>query len=125
MLTGPDRLGFMLQLAVALGIGLFDGLWDVHSGRRPLRIEVGPHPKGKRRPCAYLVQLLDRIFLPLATAVALSLAFQYVLRGTRRFGSMLAFAIVLVGLPYLIARELGSRIDLHWLHWHRRHQHRA
>jgi len=116
MLTGPGHFRFLLQPAFAILIGVLDGRRDSHTGRGPFGRWVWSRPgieRGQR-----LVEGLRRLVVPLCLALGLSLVFQYVNRRSLHLIPALVAAIVLVALPYLIARGLGCRADLRW---HRTH----
>jgi hypothetical protein len=120
MMVGPGHLRFLVQPAVAVLLGLRDGRIDSHAGLRPFGVEL--RAKQGREQWAHLKQALRRVVVPLCLAILLSLIFQFVIRGRSRLIPALAFASMLVALPYLIARGIANRIDSFW---HRTHPRRA
>jgi hypothetical protein len=123
MMTGAGHLRFLLQPLMAIVFGVVAGLHDSHTGRSPFRQRAAG--QGRRAQARTLKEELDRMTVPLLLAIALSLVFQHVNRHSVRLWPALAAAIVLVALPYLVARELSCRVDMAWQLRHPRRSDRA
>lgn len=106
MLSGPGSMRFYLQPAIAVLLGIRDGLRDKRAGRPPFLLEVFIH-SGRRRET--LSEAMRRIALPLGVATAASLFFQHIIRGKAHLWQGIAYAILFVALPYGIVRGLTNR----------------
>ncbi len=102
MYGGPGHLRFFVQPAIALLLGVREGVRDRRAGRTPFLLALARHE-------ARLRDGLRVIALPLAVAVAASFLFQYLIRARLRPLPALLYAAVFVALPYLIARALTNR----------------
>ncbi len=102
MISGPGSFRFLVQPLVAILLGIRDGRLDSHAGA----------------PMPTLRNALRRIAVPMCVAAALSLVFQFVILKEVRLLPAIAFSVVLVALPYMIARASSQRADTRW---HRTH----
>lgn len=110
MLGGPGAFRVLVQPAIALLLGILDGRADSHAGRAPALSQA---PRAGR-------SVPERIVVPLLLAMGLSLLFQFVILGKARLWAALAFAMLFVALPYVLARGLARRVDARWHRTHRR-----
>jgi hypothetical protein len=114
MMTGAGGMRFLLQPLVAIVVGVLMGRRDSHEGRGSFWHGVRSRREGEHP----LFEGLKRVAVPFFLALVLSLVFQFVnMRNVRLVNAVVA-AIVLVAVPYVISRDLSSRVD-HW--WHRTH----
>jgi hypothetical protein len=114
MTTGAGAMRFFLQPLIAIVVGALMGRLDSHSGRGPYFHWVAARRQGEHP----LLQGLKRVAVPLCLAVGLSLFFQYINVGSVRLLHALMAALFLVAVPYVLARDITSRIDGAW---HRTH----
>lgn len=118
MWSGAGHLRFFIQPLLAIVIGVIQGVHDSHAGQGPFLMEARSRAGAERR--RYWLEGLRRIVVPLCLAVGLSLIFQYFNRHDVHLVTALLAAVLLVALPYLIARGLGCRVDLRWHKTHPR-----
>ena len=106
MLSGPGSLRFILQPLVAIVLGLRDGRSDSSAGRPPYLYALffTRDVRGEEVKTA-----LRTLTTPLAVAVILDAALQYVIFGSVRLWQALAVGTVLIALPYVLARGLTGR----------------
>ena len=106
MLSGPGSLRFILQPLVAIVLGLRDGRSDSSAGRPPYLYGLffTRDVRGEEVKTA-----LRTLTTPLAVAVILDAALQYVIFGSVRLWQALAVGTVLIALPYVLARGLTGR----------------
>jgi hypothetical protein len=107
MWSGAGRLRFFLQPAVALMIGLLGGLSDARMGRPPYLLDL-VRERGHRAEKLRL--LLKRLAVPLSIAIAMSVVFQLVNRGTVSWLAALGFGVFFILLPYVVARGTSNRV---------------
>jgi hypothetical protein len=110
MLAGPGAFRVIVQPAIAILLGILDGRADSHAGRTSA---FSPGTGAGRF-------VPERIVAPLLLATGLSVLFQFVILGEARLWVAVAFAMVFVALPYLLARALARRVDARWHRTHRR-----
>jgi hypothetical protein len=108
MLHGPGSLRVFIQPAIALLLGVRDGINDWALGRGPYLITIF---RQRKRGTVLLRQGLRAIALPLCIAVAASLLFQYLIRARMRFVPALLYAILFVAIPYMLARAVANRVE--------------
>jgi hypothetical protein len=118
MLTGPGHLRVLVQPTLAILLGIVDGRKDSHAGQRPFGVVLRAKRGAER--WTYLKQNLRRVLVPLCLAIILSMVFQYVVRRSIHLLPAFLFAILLVALPYVLARGIANRIDVRWHHRHPR-----
>jgi hypothetical protein len=111
MWEGPGHLRFLVQPTLAILLGILDGRQDARRGLGPFGAQVVRGPSGERRQ--KVGEAIRRLAFPLVMAVLLSAVFQWVI--VKRFHPLasLAFAVLLVALPYSLARGLANRATRH------------
>jgi len=103
---GPGAFRFVLQPAIAIALAIRDGLRDARAGDRPFvyRLMFAP---GERR--GLLHSAWRTVALPLLVAFVVDSVLQMILTGHYRARASVAVGLLLVGLPYTIARGLACR----------------
>ena len=106
-LSGPGRLRFLLQPAVAIFLGFRGGIGDARAGRPPYLVGVFFHSEHRREYLRTgLVAIRDIVALSIVLdAVAQLLIFRQV-----HPGAALVVGPVLISFPYIAARGAGSRL---------------
>ena len=105
--TGPGRLRFILQPAIAILLGLRGGLADARTGNPPflfgLLFDAGRRRELLRSGFATIRNLL-------AFGIILDIVFQLVLYGSVHPGAAVLIGPILICAPYAIARALTTRV---------------
>jgi hypothetical protein len=106
-LTGPMHFRLILQPLVAIALGIRDGLKDARAGRPPFVTDLIVRPEGRKRQ---LKQALKAISKPLIIAIILDAVAQYLMLGTIYPGAAVFVGVVIMAVPYSLARGLTNRI---------------
>jgi hypothetical protein len=106
-LTGPMHFRLILQPLVAIALGIRDGLKDARAGRPPFIMDLIVRPEGRKRQ---LKQALLAISKPLIIAIVLDAVAQYLMFGTIYPGAAVFVGVVVMAVPYSLARGLTNRI---------------
>ena len=106
-LTGPMHFRLILQPLVAIALGIRDGLKDARAGRPPFVTDLIVRPEGRKRQ---LKQSLQAISKPLIIAIILDAVAQYLMFGTIYPGAAVFVGVVVMAVPYSLARGLTNRI---------------
>jgi drug/metabolite transporter (DMT)-like permease len=106
-LSGPGRLRFIMQPAVAVFLGVRSGMKDAQAGFAPFLWAVIFHRRRRRELLrSSLASMRDLI----AIAILLDLISQFLIFREIRPGAALLVGPVLITLPYVLARTLSNRI---------------
>ena len=105
-LSGPGRLRFVVQPAVAILLGVRSGIKDARGGAPPFLWALAFH--GKRRRELLRSALLSVQDL-LAIAILLDVISQFLIFREIRPGAALVVGPVLITLPYVLSRALTNR----------------
>lgn len=106
-LTGPMHFRLILQPLVAIALGIRDGLKDARAGRPPFLMDLIVRPEGRRRQ---LKQALQSLIKPLIIAIVLDAVVQYLMFGAIYPVAAVFVGVVLIAVPYSLARGLTNRI---------------
>ena len=106
-LTGPMHVRFIVQPAMAILLGIRDGVRDAGEGRPPFLWSVCTQ---RERRKAQLRKALERLTIPLMIAILLDAVVQYMLFRTVRLWGAVLVGTILMGLPYSIARSISNRV---------------
>lgn len=107
LLQGPGQLRFVLQPIIALLLGIRDGRRDAQLGVPPYFLELLTG-KGDRKQV--LKQGWKSIMVSFIVAFAFDTALQiFVLQVYRPLSAVFA-GVVLIALPYLLARGISNRL---------------
>jgi hypothetical protein len=106
-LTGPMHFRLILQPLVAIALGIRDGLKDAKAGRPPFVTDLIVRPEGRKRQ---LKRGLQAIIKPIIIAIILDAVAQYLMLGTVYPGAAVFVGVVIMAVPYSLARGLTNRI---------------
>lgn len=105
-LTGPGRMRFIFQPAVAIFLGIRAGMADARAGRTPYILAL-VQGRGNRR------KLLQELFAHVSTLVAVAILLdcisQFLILGAVYPGAALVVGPVLIAIPYSLSRALSNR----------------
>jgi len=105
--TGPGRLRFIFQPAVAILLGVRGGLADARAGNPPFLSTVLFDARRRR---ASLRSGAAAVSTLLAMGIILDLVFQLVLYHAVHPGAALVVGPILICLPYALSRALTNRL---------------
>lgn len=106
-LAGPMNIRFILQPALAMLLGVRDGVRDARAGKPPFVWYLIVRPAGRQRQ---LKQALRRLMIPIIVAIAMDGIVQYLLFHKVWVLGAMVVGITIIGLPYSLARALTNRI---------------
>jgi len=106
-LAGPMSLRFIFQPLLGLLLGIRDGIRDANAGEPPFILDLISN-REKRK--AKLSSLLTSLFKTILIAVVLDLIAQYFLFGQVRITSAVMIAIIILIVPYSMARAVTNRM---------------
>lgn len=106
-LTGPMHFRLIVQPVVAIGLGIRDGLRDAKAGRKPFVLDLIVRPEGRARQ---LKRALASVGKGILIAIVLDAIIQYIMFKTVHPGAAIFVGIVLMAVPYSLARGLANRI---------------
>jgi hypothetical protein len=105
--TGPGRLRFLLQPALAILLGMRGGLADAKAGNPPyligLFVDTGRRKELLRTGAAAIRNLL-------AMGIIMDVVFQLVLYGAVHPGAAVLIGPILICFPYAASRALTTRL---------------
>jgi hypothetical protein len=115
-LAGPANFRFILQPLIAAIAGIRDGVSDAKLGLRPYGFAVlfDSNSRGELLGAA-----LKRTAIPLLVGVVIDMVVQWMLFRRVLFSAAILVGVLLVGLPYIVARGVTNRI------LHRRYKNRV
>ena len=106
-LTGAMSFRFILQPAVAVVLGIKDGVNDAKSGTPPFVFDLLFHPKNRQRS---LKKAFHRLLVPIIVGTVLDAIAQYLIfKQIHPLPAVMVGALV-IGVPYSLARGLTNRI---------------
>jgi len=105
--SGPGRLRFILQPAIAILLGVRGGLADARAGNPPYLFGL-VFDAGRRREL--LQSGFETIRILLAMGIILDVVFQLVLYREVHPGAALVVGPILICVPYALARALTNRL---------------
>jgi len=105
--TGPGRMRFVLQPAVAIALGLRGGLVDARAGRPPYVMGLLLDPQHRWEYVRTGVATIRDI---VAIGIILDVVAQFLIFGQVHPGAALVIGPVLITGPYAIARAVTNRV---------------
>jgi hypothetical protein len=106
-LTGPGKLRFIIQPAVAVIIGIRHGVKDVHANLPPFLWVLAFHASHRQHALrTAVVGVRDLV----AVAILLDIISQALIFHHIYPGAALLVGPVLISFPYSLARELANRV---------------
>ncbi len=107
-LTGPGRLRFIMQPAVAVVLGIRHGLHDAHAHLPPFLWGLAFHRAHRNH---FLRSAAVGLRDLLALAILLDIISQMLIFHHIHPGAALIVGPVLIGVPYAVARAVANRIS--------------
>jgi hypothetical protein len=106
-LAGPASFRFILQPLVAAIVGIRDGVSDAKLGAPPYGFVVlfDTDRRGQMVRAG-----LERTAIPLGVGVVIDMVVQWMLFQRVFLSAAILVGVLLVGLPYIVARGLTNRI---------------
>lgn len=104
VLGGKGQLRLIIQPAVAIVLGIRLGISDARAGEEPFVFRLFRHPEHLVR------RALSDVAVPFAVAIGVDLILQYYTLGYVRLVGAVLVGLLLVWLPFSIARGLANRI---------------
>ena len=108
-LTGPGRMRFIFQPAVAIFLGIRAGKADARAGKPPYVLSL---VKGKDDRRQLLKDAFTQLSALIAVAILLDCISQFLILRAVYPGAALVVGPVLIAIPYSLSRALSNR----WLH---------
>jgi hypothetical protein len=121
-LSGPGSLRFIIQPIVAIMLGIRDGLLDAKAGEPPYLIRMAFHPELRRE---LWTKTMQNVLKPFIVGVVLDLVLQYFIFQRVRLIPAIIAGLLLIGLPYSLARGITNRIATGWRRGAARHRPQA
>jgi hypothetical protein len=106
-LHGPMSMRFLLQPAVAIALGIRDGIKDAKAGTPPFIYDLIFTPKDRQRQ---LKSAFKTLLKPIIVAIVLDVVVQFLMFGFVWPGAAILVGVFLMGLPYALARGISNRI---------------
>jgi len=106
-LTGPGRFRFVLQLVLAIILGIRNGLTDARAGRPAYIYGVLFHRVFRRE---FVLSGLTAVATLMLMGILVDSVCQWLILGISYPGAALAVGPSLIVLPYALARALSNRI---------------
>jgi hypothetical protein len=104
-LTGPGRFRFVLQPAMAILLGIRDGLLDARAGRPPYLYGLLFYQRRREQ----LWSGFDSVVNLMLMGILLDSIAQWLILGASYPGAALVVGPVLITIPYALARALANR----------------
>ena len=105
--AGPMGLRFVFQPLIGLLLGVRDGYEDAKKGEPPFIFDIIADREGRREKLASLFASLSRT---ITVAVLLDIIAQYLIFDQVRITSAILIAVIILTVPYSLARALTNRI---------------
>ncbi len=106
-IAGPMSLRFVFQPLVGLLLGARDGLRDAKAGEPPFIFDLIVNRENRR---AKLVSLSKSLSKTIIIAIVLDVIAQYLIFGQVRITGAIAIAIIILIVPYSLARAITNKI---------------
>ena len=105
--AGPMSLRFVFQPLIGLLLGIQDGIRDARAGEPPFIFDLIANREDRKAKLSSLLTSLSKTIL---IAVVLDVIAQYFIFGQIRITSAVIIAIIILIVPYSIARAVTNRI---------------
>jgi hypothetical protein len=106
-IAGPMSARFFLQPAIAIALGIRDGLMDAKAGNPPFIYDVVFHPEDRPRD---LRNAFKALLIPIVVATALDGIVQYMMFKHVRPGAAVLVGSFVMGVSYAYARGVIIRV---------------
>ena len=104
---GPGGFRLIIQPVLAIALGIRDGLADAKAGQPAYLIGIFFHPECRHE---LLESSINHILKPFILGVVIDLILQYFIFQRVRLIPALIVGILLIGLPYSLARGITNRV---------------
>lgn len=108
---GPGGFRLIIQPILAIALGVRDGLADARAGEPAYLIGILFHPERRQE---LMGTTLKHILMPFSIGVLMDLILQYFIFERVRVVWGLVAGLLLIGLPYSLARGITNRIAARW-----------
>lgn len=105
--AGPMSLRFVFQPLIGLLLGVRDGMRDAKAGEPPFILDLINNNENRKEKLSSLLTSLSKTVL---IAVVLDIIAQYLIFSQVRITSAVMIAIIILVVPYSIARAVTNRI---------------
>ncbi len=105
-LTGPGRMRFIFQPAVAIFLGIRAGKADARAGKPPYILGL---VLGHDSRISMLREAFGQLSALLGVAILLDCISQFLILRAVYFGAAIVVGPVLIGVPYALSRALSNR----------------
>jgi hypothetical protein len=105
--AGPMSLRFVFQPLIGLLLGVKDGMRDAKAGEPPFILDLITNNENRKEKLSSLLTSLSKTVL---IAVMLDIIAQYLIFSQVRITSAVIIAIIILVVPYSIARAATNRI---------------
>jgi hypothetical protein len=105
--AGPMSLRFVFQPLIGLLLGVRDGMRDAKAGEPPFILDLITNNENRKEKLSSLLTSLSKTVL---IAVVLDIIAQYLIFSQVRITSAVMIAIIILVVPYSIARAVTNRI---------------
>lgn len=109
-LSGPMKIRFLLQPAMAILLAARSGLQDARTGKPPYFWAIFTHPAQRRDLVKQGWGSIGKVFL---AAIVIDVVYQIIQLRWIYPGEAMAVAVGLAIVPYLLSRGLVTRIACH------------
>jgi hypothetical protein len=106
-IAGPMSLRFIFQPLVGLLLGVRDGMMDAKAGEPPFIYALIIDKEDRK---AKLTSLFKSLSKTIIIAIVLDLIVQYIIFNQVRVSGAIIIAIIILIVPYSLARAITSRI---------------
>jgi hypothetical protein len=106
-LTGPMHVRFILQPALAIILGIRDGIHDAKEGKPAFLWDLLTNTAGCK---GQLKSAVRRLLIPLIVAIVLEAIAQHLLFDQVRILRAVVLGVTIIGLPYSLARGVTNRM---------------
>jgi hypothetical protein len=105
--AGPLSIRFVFQPLIGLLLGVRDGMVDAKAGKPPFILDLIANNENREEKLSSLLTSLSKTVL---IAVMLDVIAQYLIFDQVRITSAVMIAIIILIVPYSIARAVTNRI---------------
>ena len=111
--AGPMSLRFVFQPLIGLLLGVRDGMVDAKAGEPPFILDLIANKENRKKRLSSLLTSLTKTIM---IAVVLDMIAQYLIFSQVRITSAIIIAVIILVVPYSIARAVTNRIIIKmWL----------
>jgi hypothetical protein len=105
--AGPMGLRFVFQPLVGLLLGVRDGMIDAKAGEPPFILDLIVNRENRK---AKLINIIKSLSKTIIIAIVLDMIVQYLIFDQVRVTSAIMVAVMILIVPYSLARAITNRI---------------